>query len=57
MGNPLGVHETNYKVKKSTKLIIWENMASFRLALSFVILLYLFRCIETLFNLDRFHVV
>ena len=35
MGNPLGVYETNYKVKFQ-KFIIGENMASFRLALSTV---------------------
>ena len=40
MGNPLGVYETNYMVKKnSLKLIIGGNMASFRLAISKVILL------------------
>ena len=42
MRNPLGEYATNYKVKKNQNLIIGENMASFRLALSRVILLYLF---------------
>ena len=32
MGNPLGVYETNYKIKKVEKVLIGGNMASFRLA-------------------------
>ena len=41
MVNPPEVYETNYKVKKGKKFSIGEKMASFRLALSRVILLYL----------------
>ena len=41
MGSPLGAYGSNYKVKKFKKLIFEENMASFRLALPRVILLYL----------------
>ena len=40
MGNPQGVYEIIYKVKKAKKKFIWENMASFRPALSREILLH-----------------